>query len=226
MTSHIDNSLASIIKDIGLGRPEAKKDRNSLGQEEFLKLMITQLENQDPFKPMENGEFISQMAQFSSVAGLKELQTSFSQLATSLQSNQALQASTMVGRSVLVPSEMATLGANQPLTGIVELPVSSNNVNVTITDSTGQIIRQINLGPHTAGDISFSWDGLSNTGTAMPAGTYKIAAEAKGVDGNFSVRTLVHAAVESVSLGSNQQGIKLNLRDLGSVAFSEVREIK
>ena len=86
------------------------KDK-SLGQDEFLELMMTQLQNQDPLNPAESGEFLSQIAQFGTVNGITELQQSFSTLASSLQSNQALQASTMVGRSVLVENNILQLGA-------------------------------------------------------------------------------------------------------------------
>lgn len=222
----IDSSLANSIQELGLNRVEEQKNGNDLGQDEFLELMVTQLRNQDPFKPMENGDFIAQMAQFSSVSGLQSLQNSFSQLAASLQSNQALQASTMVGRSVLVPSNTAVLNSNSPVTGVLDLPTNSNSVALSIVDSSGQVVRQIRLGPQAAGEVPFTWDGMNDSGTVMPPGKYGLLAKAQGPDGTFSLNTLIRASVESVTLSPNQQGISLNLTDVGSISFSDVREIQ
>lgn len=226
MSNTIDSSLSQAIQELGLNRVTEKKNRNELGQDEFLELMVTQLRNQDPFRPLENGDFIAQMAQFSSVSGLQSLQKSFSQLTASLQSNQALQASTMVGRSVLVPLNTAVLSPNKPVTGVLDLPSSSSNVALTIVDSSGQIVRQIRLGPQTAGEIPFTWDGFNDSGLVMPPGKYGLLAKAQGSDGTLSLNTLVRASVESVTLSPNQQGMSLNLTELGSISFSDVREIQ
>ena len=97
--------LPSAFEDLGLKTDHVKKptEKKQLGQEDFMDLMLTQMNNQDPFKPMENGEFLTQMAQFSAVSGLKDIKESFQGLADTMQSNQALQAASMVGRKVLVP---------------------------------------------------------------------------------------------------------------------------
>src|SRR5262245_56224644 len=115
--------------DLGLGVPKAAP-RGDLGQEDFLHLMITQLKNQDPFKPMESGEFLGQLAQFGTVQGLAGLQTSFDSLSTSLVSNQALQALTLVGRSALATSSTLAVVAGQSVSGAVDLPASTSIVNV------------------------------------------------------------------------------------------------
>ncbi len=97
------------------------KENDELGQAEFLELMTAQLRFQDPLEPMENGDFLGQIAQFGTVSGINELNTTFNSLNSSFQSNQALQASTLVGRKVLVPSEIGYLGATGGLSGSVEL---------------------------------------------------------------------------------------------------------
>jgi len=223
----IDTSLSSVVKDLNLAKTEeAKKEKDKLGQQEFLELMVAQLRHQDPFAPMENGDFISQMAQFSSVTGLEELNNSFDQLATSLQSNQALQASTLVGRSVFVPSNSGFVSNDGNVQGILNLPAASNNVVVTIEDNVGQAVRKIELGSQSPGDIAFQWDGLDDNGTQVPLGAYRITGQAKQNDGIVSLDTYINAAVESVTLNQTGQGLTLNLKDLGSVPFSQVREIK
>ena len=122
MITGIDSSFDPAA--LGLAVPD-EVDSQELGQEEFLQLMLTQLENQDPFKPMESGEFLGQLAQFGTVTGLGELQQSFESLSGSLISDQALQAASLVGRSVTIESGEGLLKTDSPLTGAVELPTSS-----------------------------------------------------------------------------------------------------
>lgn len=224
----IDNSLASTINDLGLGAQstQSKKAPDQLGQAEFLKLMITQLKTQDPFKPMQNGDFIAQMAQFSSVTGLADLQQSFDSLATSLQSNQALQASSLVGRNVLVPSAVGTLSAGGSISGAIDLPASSGAVGLNVQDSTGQVVRRLELGTQAAGEVYFNWDGIGNDGLPASPGRYFISADA-GINGQtVGLETLMRSSVSSVTLGKGGQGLTLNLTDGNVADFASVREIK
>ena len=104
----MNNSISGLPPELAgleLKQPE-KKANDELGQSEFLDLMIAQLQHQDPLNPADSGEFLGQLAQFGTVNGITELQNSFADLATSLQSSQALQASTLVGRNVLIPGNV------------------------------------------------------------------------------------------------------------------------
>lgn len=224
----IDDTFNKTISDLGLSKTEPRKEKTELGQDEFLKLMITQLKNQDPFKPLENGDFIAQMAQFSSVSGLENLQKSFESLATSMQSNQALQASTMVGREVVVPTDNALVSNGSGISGSIYLPSSGGNITMNIESSTGELVREFTLGQHAAGDINFQWDGRNANGDVVPSGKYFFRASAN-IEGNSepeALETFVSAKVESVTLNPKTRGITLNLMDLGSVAFSDIKEIR
>jgi flagellar basal-body rod modification protein FlgD len=223
----IDNNLPSSVQDLGLGAVAGqKKNSDTLGQTEFLKLMVTQLKNQDPFSPMENGDFIGQMAQFSSVTGLAGLQQSFDKLATSLQSNQALQASSLVGRTVIVPSASGILPSEGVMAGAIDLPLPGSEVALTIQDASGQVIRRLELGSQSAGDAYFRWDGLGDDGLPAQAGRYYISAEANVNGETVALETLASASVESVTLGQGGQGLSLNLTDGTTVDFASVREIQ
>lgn len=226
--STIDNNFNSLLSELNLGatQTQTKKDKDQLGQAEFLELMITQLKNQDPFSPMENGDFIAQMAQFSSVTGLAELQKSFDSLATSLQSNQALQASTLVGRTVMVPSQVVNLTAGGNVTGAIDLPSSSDSVSLTVQDSVGQVVRRIELGTQAAGEVYFNWDGFTDNGQSAPAGSYYITAIGGSGNQSVALETLVSASVESVTMGKGNNGLTLNLADGNTVNLSSIREIK
>ncbi len=220
MTTINTNSIDSL----GLSAPQSQKNE-SLGQDEFLKLMVAQLRHQDPFEPMQNGEFLTQMAQFGTVSGIEEMQTSISQLADSLYSNQALQASSLVGRTVLAPAETGVLPQDGSLQGTLRLPAGTNAAALNIYDLSGNLVQRVDLGSIPAGDLSFEWDGTAEDGTKMPAGKYRVEAEAAFNGQTVAVDTLIGSVVNSVSLGGSQGGLVLNLEDGSTLDFVNVHQI-
>ena len=218
---------AAVFEDLGLSRGLQGANRSTeLGQEDFLTLMTTQLQNQDPFKPMENGEFLGQLAQFGAVSGIKDLQTAFADLSSSLYSSQTLQAANMVGREVLVPGEYAQITGEGGMSGAVDLPVSVSSLNVGIYDLSGQLIRNIDLGVQSAGMPAFSWDGLNAQGEAVSPGRYEIRAEAVNGGTNEIFNVLVADRVESVSLPPAGGAFTLELAGIGEKNFSDIRQIR
>lgn len=220
------NSIET-YQNLGLATSADKSQQvnKELGQEDFLKLLTTQMTHQDPNKPMENGDFLAQMAQFSTVEGIGDLNTSFEEFSSSMVSGQALQAASLVGQSVLVPSDEGLMSLTKNMTGEIALNESTNNLKVNFSDSNGQIVKTLNLGQQQKGNISFEWDGLLDDGTYADPDVYKVSAEAV-IDGkNTALQTFVNADVESVALGGGQEGIKLALAGLGEVSFSEVKKI-
>lgn len=198
----------------------------ALGENTFLKLMVTEIQNQDPTKPVDSQSFLAQLAQFSSVSGIENLQKTVTGLAGSLTTSQSLQAASLVGHNVLVPAKQATLPASGQLTGAVDVSKAAQQVVVGVYSASGQLVKQIDLGPQSAGLANFSWDGTDMNGTPMPAGTYAVRAEAM-VDGKAQgMDTLANTRVNSVTLGSNGGSISLGLADgLGNVGLSQVRQI-
>ncbi|MGR8919825.1 MAG: flagellar hook assembly protein FlgD [Gammaproteobacteria bacterium] len=221
------NILPASLDGLNIQEKQAarKPDANALGQEQFLELMVTQLENQDPFKPMESGDFLGQIAQFSTVSGITDLQETVSSLATSLQSNQALQASTMVGRRVVVPADRFSYAPGETAQVSAQLESTAGNVRVSIYDEIGQLVRQTSLGQLPAGPVAYRWDGFSDAGKAMPAGRYSVAFDAV-VDGEeFALQPEITARVDSVTLSRDGTTPTLNVDGFGAVAMSDVREI-
>jgi len=219
----------SRIQSLGLAQQEQVKDtskESDMGQGDFLKLMVTQLNNQDPLEPMDNGEFLGQIAQFSTVTGIEGLQSSFEDFASSLSSDQALQGASLIGRSVFAPLSGGLLTEGGSIDGELALPTSSGDVSIKITDSSGQLVKSISLGTQAAGPVPFSWDGTKENGELAPAGSYSVSAQAL-IDGqNFELDTNLLAEVESVTLASAGKGLQLNLSGLGSVSFSDVSRIQ
>jgi flagellar basal-body rod modification protein FlgD len=217
-----------LFASLGIAAPQSANtpanDPTDLGLTTFLKLMVTQLNNQDPFKPMENGDFLGQIAQFGSVTGLEKLNQNFESLAASITSGQALQAGGLVGREVLVPVEAGYLVPGQPIRGRVEIDQNSPQVKARITDIAGQLVRELPLGPATPGSLDFSWDGLDEVGGYAPPGIYNVNIEAVYGDETVDLQTQLFSRVESVNL-SDRNGLTLNLQGLGPVAFNNVKQV-
>ena len=219
---------SDVLSGLGLrsleGTQTKTNDTNKLSSDNFMELLIAQIQNQDPMKPMDNAEFISQIATINQVTGIQELKASFDGLSKSLVSNQALQAAGLIGREVLAPTGLGVLQPNGSIRGSVELPNASAKVSVIIYDSAGQAIRRLELGSQAAGDVAFKWDGLREDGTYAAPGTYLVSAEAEFSGKNEAVEAYVANTVSGVTLGSSG-GLLLDLNGVGLMDFNQVKQI-
>src|SRR5271154_870714 len=198
----------------------------TLGGTDFLTLLLAQLQNQDPTSPVDSNTFLSQLAELSEVQGITSLNTSFSTLSSSLSSSQALQASSLLGHQAQVASSTATLAAGGTVTGAVNVPQTTSQVTLSISDSSGALVGQINLGAQSAGLASFSWNGTESDGSQAPPGQYTLSAQYAGAtSGSTAATTLVNGTIESVSMGAGSTGLTLNVAGIGSVPFSSVQQI-
>ncbi|MDP5254266.1 MULTISPECIES: flagellar hook assembly protein FlgD [unclassified Vibrio] len=219
--SYIDQLKA--LQDKKTDETTGKQD---LKQEDFLSLLTKQLSQQDPFKPVSNDQMIAQMASFATVDGIGKMNSQFESLNSSMTSNQALQASSLVGRDVLVPGASGMKGDNAPMSSMVKLPNAVDNVIIRVKDAAGQLVRTFDVGAKPAGDSKVIWDGNDDKGNPLPAGKYNV--EASGMlDGkatNFSVSS--YANVNSVLLGKGDGNVMLNLAGFDSpVKLAEVLEV-
>jgi len=199
----------------------------TLGGTDFITLMLAQLQNQDPTSPVDSNTFLTQLAQLSEVQGITSLNTNFSSLSSSLTSNQAMQASSLLGHQALVNSSTATIAAGAAtVTGAVNVPQTTSQVTLSIANSSGAVVNQINLGAQSAGLANFSWNGTTSNGSQAPAGTYTLSAQYAGAtSASAAATTLVNGTVESVSMGAGSTGLTLNVSGVGSVPFSSVQQI-
>lgn len=214
------------MSDLAIGGPasnaakavSASKEK-TLGQADFLSLLVQQMRNQDPTKPMDSSQMVSQLAQISQVSATQALQASFDSLGQSLQGNQMLQASSMVGRSVTVPSAAGQLQGGG-LDGAVNVPDGGGTVLVQVTDKDGNVLRTLNLGTPAAGLVAFHWDGKDDGGTALAEGTYGLKAQA----GKDAVATYVSGKVNGVGM-TGSDGAYLDVDGFGGVLLSQVAQI-
>ena len=225
--SNIDpsqQSLSAILNKLGINSSEKSnvpKAKDQLGQEDFLKLMTTQLQNQDPFAPMENGEFIAQMAQFSTVTGITSMDESLKNVAAKLGETRIATAANMLGHSVLVPGKIARADDDGSVNGVIDLPSASTNVNVVFKSQDGEIIDTINLGNQSSGLVGFAWHGAPKDmiENDEPIFVEAYANSGKGMEG---VSSSIFAEVLSSSAGDGDSGVMLDVRDYGTISANEV----
>jgi len=198
----------------------------------FLKLLVAQMNNQDPLNPVDNSQITSQMAQISTVTGISNLNTTVSQLVSQLQQSQAVQSTQMSGHTVLVPGDSLTLastsssGTSQTLAayGGFSLPQAATSVTVTVKDSSGATVKTINLGALGAGVQDFSWDGSTDSGAQATAGSYSysVSASASGQ----SVSATAYMAQQVVGVAPQSDGsVQFLLANGSQVGFASIAQI-
>lgn len=221
--SAISNSLNASIS--GQTAAALAGNRDALGQEDFLKLMITQFRNQDPTQPTDSTQFLGQLAQFSTVSGIQGLQDSFTGLAGSLQGDQALRAAGLIGHQVMFSSPLLGFDGATPATGAVDNPVSGGKVTVQISDLNGRLLRTVELGPQPAGMVGFAWDGLASDGSVLAPGSYVMSAQVISGSDVRAAETFAQATVLGVSLAAGSGQPMLRVEGAGEMALSQIREI-
>jgi flagellar basal-body rod modification protein FlgD len=191
-------------------------------QDRFLKLLVTQMKNQDPLNPLDNAQVTSQMAQLSTVSGIDKLNATVQALSASMTASQSLQAAAMIGHVALVPGQQIDL-LNGKGDAAVELTQPADKVTVSITDSKGNVVRTLQLGAQDTGVVSFNWDGMDDSGAPVTNGSYKFSASALLGSTNSNPTTLSYGLVSGVSL--TPQGAQLNMANLGVASLDAVRQI-
>ena len=199
-------------------------DGMSEDREMFMKLLIAQLQNQDPTSPADTSDFMQQMSTLSNVESIQNLSKTMETMSSTLISSQAaLQASSMVGQRVFVNTNIAQLTQDGgSVDGLVSTDVSASDIRISIYDGSGKQVDSVRMGAMPPGDHNFVWQ--ANEG--LPAGNYRIVAEAaSGVDGSYEeVATYMGFNINSVTLGQNGIGMKVNT-NIGSINMSEVKQL-
>lgn len=222
----IESTTNSVLAGLSGQQSSDSPNNNAdnLGMDTFLQLMTTQLRYQDPSAPQDSSQFLEQMAQFSSLSGIQSMEKSITQAVTGMQSNRLLQASSMVGKQVLVQADLlATSDSPGAVNGEINLPAATAHLSVNIQNESGQTVRSLELGKLPKGQQAFTWDGLDQNGNSLPAGEYRLvaqAAEASDLQPEFYLRD----QVTSVTVDSAGE-LNLNLSQVPTVSLASVLEI-
>lgn len=203
----------------GMGSGDIGQTKN-----QFLTLLVTQLQNQDPLNPMDNAAITSQMAQLSTVEGINGLNATLLGLSGQMDVSQSMQAASLIDKSVLVPGEKIKLGGGIATPHGIDIMTPAAKVTATIMDASGKVVRTIEHGAQPVGVMSLQWDGKGDGGAALPDGAYTIAVAAADESGNaVAAQALTHGVVGS--LAYTAQGLRMDLGLAGNVALTDLRKI-
>src|SRR5215467_3774198 len=196
-----------------------------ISQAGFLRLISSQLQNQNPLNPTDPTQFLAQIEGLSEVSSLQSLQTSISGLASGLQGAQMLNGTSLLGHSVLVPGNSARLTAGGAVSGAVSAPAGANSLTVSVTDASGALVDAFTVAPQSSGYTNFTWNGNTASGSAAPAGQYTVNVSASVGGTSQSVSPLVYSQVQSVTIDPSTQTLELNTAN-GTVPLSSVVNIQ
>ena len=191
-----------------------------------MKLLTMQLSYQDPFKPVDNSQMLSQMASMSTSEGISSLSTQMGSLNSVMTSNQALQASSLVGQNVLIPSNVGYLEEGGAISGMAAVGDGTmSNVKITVEDGAGQVIREFTIEGEHQGNVAFNWDGKDNDGNPVQPAKYSIKASGTVEGKSESIPALTYGRVESVTLGNGSTPNLVKLKGIGAIALTDILEI-
>ena len=189
---------------------------------DFMKMLVAQMQYQDPTKPVDSAQMTSQLAQISTVDGINKLNDTMNALASSLQGNVTSQAANMIGRDVLVPGSNISLTQGQAKFG-VQLPTAADVVNVSIVNDAGKTVKVLSMGSQAAGNLPISWNGTDANGQSVPNGnyTFQVAATLNGQ----AVRAVPLERVGVTSVMNTADGVSLSLTNNKSILATGVQQI-
>ena len=216
-----------LASDFGLNRFEqGSSNRSELGQEDFLQLIVAQVQNQDPFEPTDNGAFIADLASFSSLDSINNLSDSFQTFSTSFNNSQLLNAASLIGQTVTTQGNQFLLEPGQAAEAFVDANGQVGSATVQISDAVGQIVGSINVPLVNPGLNSFSFDGLDENGQPLPAGNYFLSASVADGDADINLSTEVNTRIESVNSGGpGSSSIELGLATGNTTLLDNVTRI-
>jgi flagellar basal-body rod modification protein FlgD len=217
-------SATSAASTAGAAGPIAAASSTSSDiQDRFLKLLVTQLKNQDPLNPMDNAQLTSQLSQISTVTGIEKLNTTMQSLSTSFTSAQSLQSAGLIGHTVYTDGSTLGFNGSTPALGGVSLSQNVDSLKVNILGPAGNVVRQIDLGAHQAGLVGFNWDGLTDSGASAAAGSYTFEIKAASGGQTVPASTLMSGQVSSITLGTD--GAHAIVNGIGDVPVGQIKQI-
>lgn len=217
----------NVLDDLSIrSKSQGAKSGAAADKDMFMKLLLAQIKNQDPLKPTEQTDFVAQLAQFSTLEGIQNLNTSVQDIGSLYRSTQALQATALVGRDVLVPGAISYLEAGGKVEGTIAQGQASGDITLTVKDVNGAVVATRDLGNVGDAETPFTWDGLDNNGEMLPSGLYAMVIEGNLNGDNQALETSIYSRVNSVSVVNNQGGMLLNLNGIGQIDSTKIQEVR
>ena len=219
MATAIQDALAASRTQSG---PLAATNATQI-QDRFLTLLVTQLKNQDPLRPMDNAQITTQLSQISTVSGIDKLNATMAGLATAMAANQTMASAAMIGRKVLAPGSTLNLAEGRA-TGAIEFSAPAERVTLTVLGSAGNVVRRLELGSAEAGLQAFAWDGKGDDGKTVKDGNYTYRIEATSAGKSVNATGYQVGTVTGIAVSGKEPTVIVN--GLTEVRMTDVKRIQ
>ncbi len=208
------NPLAAVSSTTAAAASNAVPANMQINESDFLQLITTQLQNQNPLQPTDPSQFLGQLEGLSEVSSLQSMQSAMS-------SSQVTSGASLLGHSILAPGSTASLASGGAIAGAVNAPAGATSLTVSIANSSGAPVTSFQVTPSGSGMTAFSWNGATSVGTTAPAGQYTISVNATVNGASQAVAPMVVSQVQSVTIDPATQQLDLNTTG-GTVPLSTV----
>jgi flagellar basal-body rod modification protein FlgD len=203
----------------------APQQNEAMGQQQFLQLFTAQLQNQNPLDPVKNEAFVAQLAQFSQLEALTNMQSSLENFVNSMSSERLLGSAGLIGKTVAVENAPIAYQGQTDVAGVISLPVGASGVAVQVTNSTGQVVRNMIFGPQTPGDFSMAWDGFEDSGALAPNGTYRLSAKAVSNETTVDVPVSTVTPITAVLTDPADGSIRVEVQGGTTIALTDIKRV-
>lgn len=218
------NMIQDVASANTAGAAATSASGTSAIQDRFLKLLVTQMKNQDPLNPLDNAQVTSQLAQINTVNGIEKLNSTLNEMSASFLAGQSMQSASLIGRTVLTDGNRMTLTAGTPARAAIQLTSAADSVKVNVTGPAGNVVRQLELGPRNSGLTNFDWDGRNDAGATMAPGAYTFQVAAMGGGQKIAATPISTGTVSGVTLGGS--GARVTVDGLGDLTMQQIRSIR
>lgn len=203
----------------------AKKTNEDMGKQEFLTLFTAQLQNQNPLEPVKNEAFVAQLAQFSQLEALTNMQSSLDTFVTSMSGERMLGSASLIGKKVAVTDTPTQLTSGGTIDGSIDLPMGASGIQVSVFDSQGRLVQELIAGPQTPGTTPISWDGKDAAENPVPSGLYRLSAKAvvNGQTTDVPVTTL--STVRAISSNPADGSVSVEVDGGKTVLLTDVKRV-
>ena len=206
-------------------KDQAKKTNEDMGKQEFLTLFTAQLQNQNPLEPVKNEAFVAQLAQFSQLEALTNMQTSLDSFVTSMSGERLLGSASLIGKKVAMTDTPTQLASGGTIDASIDLPLGANGILVSVIDSQGRLVQELTAGPQLPGTVPISWDGKDAAGNNAPSGLYSLSATAvvNGQTETIPVSTL--STVRAISSNPSDGSVSVEVDGGKTLLLTDVKRV-
>ena len=201
------------------------KTSKEMGKQDFLTLFTAQLKNQNPLEPVKNEAFVAQLAQFSQLEALTNMQTSLDGFVTSMSGERMLNSASLIGKKVAVSDAFTQLIQGGAIDASINLPEGASGIQISVSDAKGNLVQELIAGPQTPGTIPIQWDGKDAMGNPAPTGLYRLTAQAvvNGKTSKVAVDAL--STVKSIVTNPTDGSVSVEVDGGKSILLSDVKRV-